>query len=278
MEALLRKQVRINQLFWDELAIAQEPLCRRIATTLRAGRSSLRHIELTQMGDIDGASLAHAHCFTGMDTISWARKGARAVGLDFSPRAIALATRLAQDLDVDCRFIVSDLSAQLSTGERYDFVYAAYGIIEWIPDLPSWFRTMVSLMRPRARFFLVDSHPVASIMSTQSTEGLIHLLGGRHYFSSGVAHCRRARPAIVAPGASARNLYFRWFHSLAAVLSAAQAAGLTIKNFCEYPFSHYKKFDFLERREDGYFYWPDDSVALPLTFSLMAVLGESVGG
>src|SRR5688572_7033038 len=68
---------------------------------VQSGKSSLHPIELNEIGEVAGKSLLHLQCHLGYDTISWARLGARATGLDFSPEAIAFASTLAQSLKVD---------------------------------------------------------------------------------------------------------------------------------------------------------------------------------
>ncbi len=61
----------------------------------KAGKSSLRRIELAELGDkVDGKTLLHLQCHYGQDTLSWARRGAIVTGVDFSPESIALARSL----------------------------------------------------------------------------------------------------------------------------------------------------------------------------------------
>jgi len=60
----------------------------------KAGKCSLLPIELEELGDVSGKSLLHAQCHIGVDTMSWASRGARAVGVDFSEEAIRAARQL----------------------------------------------------------------------------------------------------------------------------------------------------------------------------------------
>ena len=57
----------------------------------KAGKTSLNKIELEELGDVSGKSLLHLQCHFGMDTMSWARLGAKCVGVDLSDEAIKLA-------------------------------------------------------------------------------------------------------------------------------------------------------------------------------------------
>ncbi len=44
-----------------------------------------------------------------MDTLSWARLGAKATGVDFSDEAIKLARLLSDELKLDAEFICSNI-------------------------------------------------------------------------------------------------------------------------------------------------------------------------
>jgi 2-polyprenyl-3-methyl-5-hydroxy-6-metoxy-1,4-benzoquinol methylase len=54
----------------------------------KAGQERLRPSEISEVGDVSGKDLLHLQCHFGIDTLSWARRGARVVGLDFSLPAI----------------------------------------------------------------------------------------------------------------------------------------------------------------------------------------------
>ncbi len=67
----------------------------------KAGQERLRPFEISEVGDVAGKDLLHLQCHFGIDTLSWARRGARVVGLDFSLPAIVEARKLAADLALD---------------------------------------------------------------------------------------------------------------------------------------------------------------------------------
>jgi trans-aconitate methyltransferase len=58
---------------------------------LRSGRGELTPLEEAEIGDVDGLSILHLQCHFGRDTLTLAQRSATVVGLDFSPRAIAVA-------------------------------------------------------------------------------------------------------------------------------------------------------------------------------------------
>ena len=73
------------------------------------GADQLQDFEIEELGDVDGKSLLHLQCQFGLDTMSWARRGAIATGVDFAPRAIEIATTLAKESNLDSRFVCADV-------------------------------------------------------------------------------------------------------------------------------------------------------------------------
>src|SRR5205823_6131285 len=96
-------------------------------------------IERDELGDVAGKALLHLQCHFGLDTLSWARLGARVTGMDFADDAIALATSLADEVGLDARFIradIYDLPDVLT--ETFDIVYTSGGVLFWLKDLDRW--------------------------------------------------------------------------------------------------------------------------------------------
>ena len=60
------------------------------------GESSLQDIEISELGDVSNKSILHLQCHFGMDTLSWARKGANVTGVDISDIAISKAKELKE--------------------------------------------------------------------------------------------------------------------------------------------------------------------------------------
>ena len=62
-------------------------------------------------GDVRGLDVLHVQCHIGCDTISLARRGARAVGVDFSPVALTKARDVAARTGVGATFVEGDPTA-----------------------------------------------------------------------------------------------------------------------------------------------------------------------
>ncbi|MBO0701805.1 MAG: hypothetical protein J2P38_02655, partial [Candidatus Dormibacteraeota bacterium] len=80
-----------NRGFWDELADRHAVSAFYDLPAIRAGRLAVRPHERAELGSVRGLDLCHLQCHLGTDTLAWAKEGARVVGVDFSPRSIAVA-------------------------------------------------------------------------------------------------------------------------------------------------------------------------------------------
>lgn len=111
------------------------------------------------LGRVRGARLLHLQCGAGEDTLSWARLGARATGLDIAERRIEAARERAARLRVPATFVTGDVARLPFPARRFDVVYTSRGALVWIPDLTRWAREIVRVLRPGGRFLLCDEHP-----------------------------------------------------------------------------------------------------------------------
>ena len=71
------KYMHINQQRWDEMVGVHEKSAFYDVAGFKAGRNSLAPLEREELGSVDGKSLLHLQCHFGMDTLSWARLGAK---------------------------------------------------------------------------------------------------------------------------------------------------------------------------------------------------------
>jgi SAM-dependent methyltransferase len=231
----------------------------------RKGKTSLNEIELEQVGDVDGKRLLHLQCHFGLDTLSWARLGADATGVDFSERAIALAKQLSTETGVEARFLCGDIYdlADLVEG-RFDVVFTSYGVLPWLPDLDRWARLVASVLERGGVFHLVEFHPLASMLGEDGRTFRYR------YFHEPEPDRADNVGSYADPAADFRHDSYEWSHSLGDVVEALLGAGLTIRSFREHPCSPYNCFPFLEEREPGRWFARIDGTDLPLLFSISA--------
>src|SRR3990170_1314031 len=148
---------RTNREMWDELVHvhvrSRGPLGYNVEDFKRGG-TTLHAVERAEVGDVAGKDLLHLQCHFGLDTLSWARLGARVTGVDFSERGIAQATALASELRIEARFIhsnVYDLPKVLD--DTFDVVFSSYGALNWLPGLPPLARLIARFHRPAGFFY-----------------------------------------------------------------------------------------------------------------------------
>jgi 2-polyprenyl-3-methyl-5-hydroxy-6-metoxy-1,4-benzoquinol methylase len=98
----------------------------------RAGRDTLDPFQVAEVGDVAGLRLVHLQCHIGLDTLSWARRGAVVSGVDFSPAAVSAARELASSLGIPASFVESDVydASTALGGQLFDIVYTGIGALD----------------------------------------------------------------------------------------------------------------------------------------------------
>jgi len=232
----------------------------------REGRSTLRSIELEELGDVAGRSLLHLQCHFGLDTLSLARMGARVTGVDFSKPAVALASSLAAELGIEARFVLSNvyqLTRELH--EQFDVVFTSHGALCWLPDIPEWARVVARFLRPGGTFVIVDGHPL--------TAGLEEV-DGRLQVCDSVF--RQAPWELLTQGTYAGDELlpaprpnFQWPWTVGGMVSALIDAGLRVDRLRELPMDTWRRFPSMTADEQGWWRLPGDP--LPLLVACRAV-------
>ncbi|MBF6591835.1 MAG: class I SAM-dependent methyltransferase [Ktedonobacterales bacterium] len=244
----------------------------RDAQRFLSSGSSLRPIERAEVGDVTGKTLLHPQCNRGSDTLSWARLGAIVTGVDFAEVAIERAQALARAAQLDARFLCSDLFALPNVlDERFDIVFTSYGVLCWIPDLTRWAEIMARYLRPGGVFYLVDTHPFASLFTSDAHSPTGVRVHPDHPYASCASPWREELSLPATAGqTSQRAALSTWSHGLGEIVTALLAAGLRLAYLHEHPATFYQQFPTLIHGEDELWRWPDPTMTLPLLFSLRA--------
>ena len=260
--------VDVNRMHWDERVPINVGSSFYDVEGFKAGDEALEQFELDEVGDVAGLDLVHLQCHVGLDTLAWARRGARVTGLDFSAPAIDAATRIAAEVGLADRshFVVADaLDAVAALGEhRFDVVYTGDGALMWLPDIDRWARTVASLLRPSGRLYLAEFHPLTDVLDDDRGA-----TAARDYF------VRDAR-SYESPGSYAdwtaettHNTAVEWHHTLGDVISAVAAAGLRVEFVHEHDSIPFQRYGSLVRHGSRFRY-PEGAAQLPLMYSLAA--------
>lgn len=237
-----------------------------------AGRSTLRAIELEELGEVRGKSLLHLQCHFGQDTLSWARLGAQVTGVDLADEAIKLAQSLAAQLNLPARFLRSDLyDLDETLNEQFDIVFTSYGVLAWLGDLTRWGQIIARHLKPGGTFYVVELHPISVTLDDDCPEAELRVRYPYFHtrepmrFDDSISYADpESRHAGPMPN-------YQWNYSLSEVLNALLAAGLQIEFLHEFPFTVYCQLPFMEQSPDGWWRLPAGLPEIPLLFSLKAV-------
>jgi len=266
----MSEHIQANRKLWDAWTKIHEHSDFYNNEGFKAGQTSLKSIELEELGEVQGKSLLHLQCHFGQDTLSWARLGAQVTGVDFSSNAIKLARSMAEDLEIRARFICSDIFTLPDIlDEKFDVVFTSYGVLAWLGNLNRWADVIAKLLKPGGTFYIVEIHPFASILDDWETKPK---LGIRYpYFYSAEPLAFDAVTSYAEPDASHTEpiTNFQWDHSMGDILNAIIGSGLQIKSFNEYPKTVFKQLAFMEEH-DGWWCLPEGLPEIPLLFSLKA--------
>ena len=167
----------LNRANWDDRVPVHLASSFYDLAAFRAGADSLRPFEPAEAGDVTGKRLAHLQCHIGLDTLSWARRGALVSGLDFSAPAVSAASALACELGIEASFVVADVYDAVPAfgGRRFDIVYTGIGALVWLPDIPRWARVAAELLAPGGFLYLVEGHPFAQVLDEAGPGGRARL-------------------------------------------------------------------------------------------------------
>ena len=195
-----------------------------------SGKCALQEIELSEL-EVKGKSLLHLQCHFGLDTLSWARKGAEVTGIDLSSTAIEKAQELTLQAGLEAEFICTDVySTAEKVSKQYDIVFTSYGALCWLPDLELWAQVVRDCLRSGGQFYMVEFHPLEV------------LFDGYSYFA-------QAEPDIDEEGTYTENcsgekdVLVTWPHSISDIINALLRAGLRLEHYNEFDFSPYNCFE-----------------------------------
>ncbi len=254
-----------NRVAWDQAAEDYE---RRLAGSierLRVGRSSLLPVELDLIGDLHARCdhAIHVQCAGGEDTISlWLAGAARVTGIDFSPRMLDLARRLAAAVDVPATWVEADvLDLPRELDDTADLVYTGRGSIMWVQDLEAWAAGLARLPKPGGRLVLFEGHPAEWLFDGDGEGGW--LLTEYDYFA-GPEASRGWSPAYIEqlslPDEQQAWKFARAW-TLGEVVTALLGSGLRVETVTEHPVDWYGGHRDVHPAQRG---------RLPLSFSVTA--------
>lgn len=271
---MFEEYLKANLASWDEavdLHVASELYD---VEGFKKGGDSLGPIERAELGPLvtEGTRLLHLQCHFGLDTLSWARRGAVVTGVDFSGEAVAQARALADEvgLSARARFIQSDvykLPEQLD--ERFDIVFTSWGALIWLGDLERYAQMVARYLAPGGRFYVAEFHPYAYVLADDATPDSLRI--AYPYFQYGEPVRVDEQGDYARPDAEVKHtVTYEWNHGFAELIDPLLRAGLRFDFLHEAPFTiPGLPFPFLEKDPDGMLRVKGHHDDFPLSFSLL---------
>ncbi len=192
------------------------------------GDKTLYPVETAEVGDVAGKSLLHLQCHFGMDTLSWARLGAKVTGLDFSAPAVEQARDLATRIGIpDATFVQANVyDAPQAVAGQFDVVYTGIGALCWLHDIKEWARVVAHFLKPGGFLYLYEGHPMLWALDYEREDQRLVL--SEPYFET-------PRPMefdseftyVDGPPLKAQRTY-EWNHGLGEIATALIEAGLRL--------------------------------------------------
>ncbi|GLP95616.1 class I SAM-dependent methyltransferase [Paraferrimonas sedimenticola] len=249
-----------NQASWDERTKDHLNSSFYDVAGFLKGESSLPAIDLAELPNIEGKRVLHLQCHFGLDTLSLARMGtARTVGVDLSPVAIDAAKQLAHQTRLDrVEFLCCDvLELDQHLDGEFDLVYASYGAICWLGDLPAWAKLIHKYLAPGGQFYLAEFHPAYTLIYDKAS-----------YFFQPTPD--RIEEQSYIEGEQQAHPFYCWSHSIADVVTALLDANLQLTMLREHDYSPYNCFEGLYEKAPGQFQAEGIPHPVPMVFSLLA--------
>lgn len=228
--------------------------------------------EWDDLGALDGRDLAHLQCHIGSETMAFARRGARVVGLDLSVESVRQARRIAAEAGLGIDYVHADVREAASAlgRERFDVVYTGKGALCYVPDLDHWAGQVAALLRPGGLLYLVEFHPLLN--SLGPVPGPDPALVLRHDYLSGRGPVRADGTFTYTDGPPLTEgvEHFEWRHGVGEVVTALIGAGLRLTLLRESEELPWRRWDSMVGTGGVWHRLPDDAPRLPLLFSIKA--------
>lgn len=257
--------VKINKKWWNTITPLHSKSKLYNLKNFKKGATSLQETEIKELGNVKGKKLLHLMCHFGIDTLSWARKGAVVTGVDVSDKSIQLAKQLSGELHIPAEFICSDIYTLSSVlDKRFDIIFMSYGVLLWLSNIQKWAEIVDHFLKKGGVFYIVELHPFTTILSYDFKMQY-------DYFDKG-PYLDDADGSYTNWNEKIKGITYEWSYTISDVVNALLQTGLTIEYIHEFPFTMYNQFPgFMKKNTKGQYILKNTKVKVPLLFSLKAI-------
>ncbi len=268
-----RRKIALNERNWD----ARTPIHVGSDFYALGRRDPLEWIlpfEWEALGSLAGKDLVHLQCHLGVETMGLAKAGARAVGLDFSARAVEQAAIAARNENLDISYVRADVhdAVEALGGRRFDIVYTGKGSLCYVPDLTRWAQVVANLLRPGGFLYLVEFHPLLNAfgLTTKPGEPVDFTVRNDYLPGRGAVERDGTHTYTDGPPLDSDTVHYEWPHSLGEVVTALVQAGLTIDHLSEPDVLPFPRWPSMVRTEYGWWRGGESAPSVPTLYALKA--------
>lgn len=261
----MKDYASINRKWWNSVTSIHASSKLYNLEKFRKGKTSLQRTEIEEVGNVRGKTLLHLLCHFGMDTLSWARRGALVTGVDISESSVRLARKLSRETRVPAKFICSDIYALPDVlDQKYDIIFASYGVLLWLSNLRKFAKIVNHYLADGGLFYIIDLHPFTNILSCDFK--LIY-----KYFDRG-PFLDDADGSYTDWNEKVSGETYEWSYTMSDLINELVREGLKLEFVHEFPFTMYDQFPgFMEKNKKGQYVLRDKKIEIPLLFSLKAI-------
>lgn len=241
----MKDYTKINKKWWNDVTPIHSTSKLYDLKNFKKGKSSLQSIELEEVGDVKGKTMLHLMCHFGMDTLSWARKGAITTGVDLSDDSIRLAKKLSKEIGVPATFICSDVcKLPKILHKKFDIIFMSYGVLLWFSNIKKWAKILSHFLNNDGMLYIVELHPFTSILSYDFKLAYKYFDKGPYEDDSDGTYTDWY--------SSVKGVTYQWSYTMGDVINALLNEGLKIEYVHEFPYTMYDQFPgFMEKNKKG---------------------------
>lgn len=260
----MNRYLTANKQWWNKITPVHAKSKLYDLEKFKKGKTSLQTVEQDELGNVKGKSMLHLMCHFGMDSLSFAKKGATVTGVDISETSVRFAKKLSKEIKIPATFICSDLyDLPKKLDKKFDIVFMSYGVLLWLPNIKKWAKIINNFLNDGGVFYIVELHPFTNILS--------------HDFEIYYKYFKKGPYVDDADGtytdweSNIKGVTYEWSYTFSDVLNSLIKAGLKIEFLHEFPFTMYDQFPgFMEKNEKGHYVLKNKKIQIPLLFSLKA--------
>jgi len=260
----MRDYAAINKKWWNEVTPIHARSKLYNLEGFKKGKTSLFSIERNELKNVKNKTLLHPLCHFGMDTLSWARKGAIVTGVDISDKAIKTAKKLSKEINQPATFIASDFYKLPEVlDKKFDIIFMSYGVLCWMSNLKKMAKIVKHFLNDGGVFYITELHPFTNILSAEFE---IYY----KYFDKG-PYVDDSDGTYSDWNAKIRGETYIWSHTISDLVNALIGVGLSIEYVHEFPYTMYDQFPgLMKKNRKGQYELKNKDLQIPLLFSLKA--------